>query len=290
MALSGKMQGAVEPLTPADIRHFITCLGQQAQDDINWSENVKEPADSEAFALESIFVICNSGMKNTVAMGIFKRCAAALQKGSAVFEVFKHPGKAAAIEHIWAHRHALFADYLAATDKLAYLETLPWIGSITKFHLAKNFGANVAKPDIHLQRMADRQGCTVELLCAGLAEATGYRAATIDVILWRAAANGIIDSKTGRIAMSSANDDSASSTEDIQGGDCPPVGLFSGLIKSHAESIEVDVDDPATCSVCGCTDRHACQGGCYWVSVDRVSRTGVCSSCSSKTAPSNVLS
>lgn len=35
----------------------------------------------------------------------------------------------------------------------------------------------------------------------------------------------------------------------------------------------------ATCSGCGCTDDRACAGGCSWLAVDRVARTGICSNC-----------
>lgn len=34
-----------------------------------------------------------------------------------------------------------------------------------------------------------------------------------------------------------------------------------------------------TCRGCGCTDRHACPGGCSWVLLDLGMATGVCSSC-----------
>lgn len=34
-----------------------------------------------------------------------------------------------------------------------------------------------------------------------------------------------------------------------------------------------------TCRGCGCTDDHACQGGCHWVLLDVNSPTGVCSTC-----------
>lgn len=37
----------------------------------------------------------------------------------------------------------------------------------------------------------------------------------------------------------------------------------------------------STCIHCGCTDTHACDGGCYWARVDRVSGFGVCSACPS---------
>ena len=36
----------------------------------------------------------------------------------------------------------------------------------------------------------------------------------------------------------------------------------------------------ATCVACGCTDTHACDGGCSWIWVDRDSGRGRCSNCS----------
>lgn len=37
----------------------------------------------------------------------------------------------------------------------------------------------------------------------------------------------------------------------------------------------------ATCIGCGCTDSHACEGGCWWLRLDRHLRAGVCSQCES---------
>ncbi|TCU34078.1 hypothetical protein [Rhizobium azibense] len=180
-------------------RFIQSALGQQGMDDIAWSENIKPPESAEDFAFEAIFVICNSGMKNTIARRIYDRVAEQISIGKPVREVFGHPGKAAAIETIWLNRADLFARYFTAADKVEFCASLPWIGGITKFHLAKNFGADVAKPDVHLQRLAEREGVTAQLLCERLAEATGYRAATVDVLLWRACANGIINSRTGEV-------------------------------------------------------------------------------------------
>lgn len=186
-------------ITPEQFMHVVHLLGAQATEDIAWAESLKEPEDANRFALEAIFVICNSGMHNKIARVIFNRCDTALSAGRPVFEVFKHPGKAAAIEHIWANKIALFQRFYAAPDRLAFLAELPWIGDVTKYHLAKNFGMNVAKPDVHLQRLADREGCTVHSLCDRLAKATGWRIATVDTLLWRACANDVIDSRTGAI-------------------------------------------------------------------------------------------
>jgi len=35
----------------------------------------------------------------------------------------------------------------------------------------------------------------------------------------------------------------------------------------------------ASCIGCGCTDAQACQGGCWWLAVDRARGRGVCSNC-----------
>jgi hypothetical protein len=191
-------------LSEADFKIIVGLLGEQAQDDIEWSENIQPPATADDFAQEAIFVICNSGMKNTIARKIFEKVIQAINTGQSATTALGHPGKAAAIDDIWRRRVELLAEYLAASDKVEFCSSLPWIGQITKFHLAKNFGADVAKPDVHMQRLADREGCTAQQLCERLAASTGYRAATIDVVLWRACANGILNSRSGEIVAQRA--------------------------------------------------------------------------------------
>jgi hypothetical protein len=177
----------------------VAGLGAQADDDIAWAATCQPPKDEEKFALEVIFVICNSGMKNTVARGIFERVRNAIFMGDSASSVFGHKGKAAAIDLIWRHQATLFFDYCMACDKLAFLESLPWIGRITKYHLAKNFGMQVAKPDVHLQRIADREGCTAQEMCERLARESGLSVIAVDTLLWRACANGLMNSRTGEV-------------------------------------------------------------------------------------------
>jgi hypothetical protein len=177
-----------------DIYRLIKTLGQLATDDIEWSENILPPDGGFDFASEAIFVIANSGMHHTAGRAIYTRVMAALKAGGSAGDVFGHVGKAGAMDTIWRDRDALWAAYMEADDKLAACRALPWVGGITCYHLAKNFGADVAKPDRHLQRLANAAGESVQGLCDRLAAATGYRAATIDLILWRACATGLIDS------------------------------------------------------------------------------------------------
>ena len=165
-------------------------------EDIEWSEAVPPTTSPEEFADHAIYVICNSGMKNSVAEPIYKRCMIALHLGKRVRRVFGHPGKSKAIEQIWRDREVLFVAYLLSSEPVTFLQCLPWIGPITSYHLAKNLGADVAKPDVHLERLARRDKTTTHKLCQRLARESGYRVATIDTVLWRACAEGLLNSTT----------------------------------------------------------------------------------------------
>lgn len=173
----------------------LTAAGY-AEDDIEWSENCAPPDSAEEFATEAIFVICNSGMKHTIAREIFNKCMQAIRAGESTSTVFGHKGKSGAIDAIWKDRQTWFENFLAAEDKVEFCKTIPWIGSITSYHLAKNFGAQVAKPDIHLVRLAERHATSPQELCEAISERTGYKVSTVDLILWRACAIGILDGHT----------------------------------------------------------------------------------------------
>lgn len=166
-------------------------------EEIEWAQNCKPPVDAVAFAREAIFVICNSGMKAAVARGIFNRVMATLEAGESAGAAFNHAGKVGAIDDLWRRRQWFFDAYMARlTDeaRLEFLAGIPWIGTIIKWHLAKNLGMDVAKPDRHLERVAKSCGLSVQVMCEKLAKATGDRVATVDLVIWRACAMGIIDS------------------------------------------------------------------------------------------------
>lgn len=163
---------------------------------IDWSEAIPKPADAEDFAEKAIFVVCASGFKFSIAKPISERCIVALRAGLSSATEFRHPGKQKAIDRIWAEREEMFAAYQAEPDKLRYLMTLPWVGPVTRWHLQKNLGGDHAKPDVHMERLARRDKSNTHKLCRRLARETGYRVPTIDTVLWRACADGLLDSKT----------------------------------------------------------------------------------------------
>ena len=49
-------------------------------DNIDWTERLASPVDAEEFARAAIYVIANSGMKNSVAAPIYDRCIGALEQ------------------------------------------------------------------------------------------------------------------------------------------------------------------------------------------------------------------
>lgn len=71
-------------------------------------------------------------------------------------------------------------------DPLGMLQALPYIGPITSLHLAKNLGFQFAKPDRHLQRLADTLGFSgCDEMCEGFSSITGDSVAVVDTVLWR---------------------------------------------------------------------------------------------------------
>ncbi len=71
-------------------------------------------------------------------------------------------------------------------DPIVTLTTLPFIGSVTAFHLAKNLGLEVVKPDRHLVKLTTRFGYTsADQMCRELSEWTGESVSVIDLALWR---------------------------------------------------------------------------------------------------------
>lgn len=161
-------------------------------DEIAWQEGVSLCHTADDFFREYMWVVLSAGMKNQIARLIENRIYEAIDKGLPISTAFRHKGKVAAIEYVKQHRHQVFARYLASTNSLEFFATLPWIGHITKYHLAKNLGLDVVKPDRHLVRIASTYGIEPGQMCQQLAEQTGCRIGTVDIVIWRAANLGFI--------------------------------------------------------------------------------------------------
>jgi len=107
-----------------------------------------EDEDPENFLFQYAYVVFHSGMKYSIAMNMFEQ----FEKNPSA-TVVSHPGKRKAIQAALQDYGLWFAKLKEAQDKIAFLATLPYLGPITKFHLARNLGINCCKPSrIHLSR------------------------------------------------------------------------------------------------------------------------------------------
>jgi len=173
-----------------DIKHTVMEAGHT--DDIDWCEDVKPCSCAVDFFLEYLWVVCNSGMKYEIAQIIYKKILTAIIGHRDVSEVFNHAGKCKSITFVKDNKESLFKQYGEASDKIAFLSTLPHIGPITKYHLARNLGLDVCKPDRHLERIAGMYDTTPHALCDRLAQITGDRVGTVDIVLWWAGKMGLV--------------------------------------------------------------------------------------------------
>lgn len=149
-----------------------------------------EKQTEDNFFLEYVWVVLNAGMKEQAARGIFERFCQSIRGGNIDFDIIRHPSKRKAIEKTFNHYILHFQNLQAIhgdNAKIEFLETLPWIGPITKYHLARNIGIDTVKPDRHLVRLAEQFGYKSPLeMCRDIQDNIYYtKLGTIDVILWR---------------------------------------------------------------------------------------------------------
>ncbi len=190
--------GRLDPNRYITLRTFLEQLAPEWRDEMIWASSIRAPETAEDFALEAIYVVICSGMKAQVAQRIYNRVSNRLHEGEAVHgsSAYRHKGKAKAIDRLWNERASLFESYSTLAvdaERLAFLGDLPWIGPITRYHLAKNFGLQVIKPDRWLERIAYVHRTTPVALCAHLSKTTGDPFPLVDTVLWRCANLGLIE-------------------------------------------------------------------------------------------------
>ncbi len=108
---------------------------------------------------------------------------------TAALQHFAHAGKIGAIAA--AARVVAEAPFHTLREKIftnpvVELQRFSHIGPITAFHLAKNIGVRVAKPDRHLTRLSQAAGFSqVAELCACIGSFVGDDVSKVDTVLWR---------------------------------------------------------------------------------------------------------
>jgi endonuclease III len=172
--------------------------------EIDWqAERRLDRIDESEFLRESAWTVLSAGFRETVVRRLFVpicdaflglRSAAVIQANRvgcrrAALKVFNNHRKVDAILDI----ASVVADSgfevirrRIQEEDVRFLQTLPYIGSITAFHLAKNLGLPVIKPDRHLQRIAKAAGfSSPREMCELISHRVGEPVQVVDVVLWR---------------------------------------------------------------------------------------------------------
>jgi hypothetical protein len=172
-------------------------------DEITWCSNLdtKTVTTQDVFR-EAAWVIVNSGFREQIARRLFPNLSlcfcdwdpieASKNRDIAVIaalSVFKHRPKIAAIaavaDRLTHQNDETVREYLL-TDPVRWLESFPHVGPITKYHLARNLGVDVAKADRHLMRAADSFGYEcVQKFCEDISQRSGDPVKIVDLVLWR---------------------------------------------------------------------------------------------------------
>lgn len=172
--------------------------------EVNWLKGTSGSKLTESnFLREYAWVVLNSGFREAIVRKHFAYISLAFCDWSSAREISKNAdGCIAAARAVFSHRLKLSAIVQTAMllddwsferfavqlriEGVVFLERLPFIGSITSWHLAKNIGLNVAKPDRHMIRLASKFGYSdVQIMCTDIANVTGDEMSVADLILWR---------------------------------------------------------------------------------------------------------
>ncbi|SUS03282.1 conserved hypothetical protein [uncultured Defluviicoccus sp.] len=187
--------------------------------EVEWHRNsVFENCTETDLLREAAWVILCSGFRERTVRRIFDHvslCFCDWESAEAILAsdpmcrlaarpVFSNDAKLSAIVGVAYHIHTngfarLHADVLRSP--LQELQKLPFIGPVTVWHLAKNLGLNVAKPDRHLVRVSNALGfSSAEHLCTEIAQARDEQQKVVDLVLWRYLADNPTASQTEGLA------------------------------------------------------------------------------------------
>ena len=172
--------------------------------EIDWQDSLCfEDITESDFLRESAWVIFCSGMREATIRGIFPSISDAfLDWRSAqmivsnrfdcrqrALSAFAHERKVEAVlcvaDTVTKMGFEAFREEIR-WHNVSFLQQLPYIGPATSYHLAKNLGLDVAKPDRHLVRVSRALGFdSAQKLCQVIADFTGEKVSIVDIVIWR---------------------------------------------------------------------------------------------------------
>jgi hypothetical protein len=197
-----------EALTSAYIKAKRSVLACGFGHEIVWQRRVRPDELTESTLLrECAWVILSCGMRESVIRRKFADVTRAFLDWTSAglinsnrdecirsaLQHFRNGSKIRAIAETADIVHAkgfkAIRDEIAL-DPIGALKQFPFIGPRTSYHVAKNIGLSVVKPDRHLCRLAALTGHQNPLdLCQEIAQYIGEPVSVVDIVLWRFAAS-----------------------------------------------------------------------------------------------------
>jgi endonuclease III len=172
--------------------------------EIEWQSSLDLSELSEtSFLKELAWVILSAGMKEQVIRGIFPKISLCFFEWKSAeminlkhdeclikaYPLFRNKQKISAI--IESANILITLGFRELKERLLMgdfkaLNMFPYIGPVTAYHLAKNLGLQVAKPDRHLSKISVALGYTdVQGLCSDVSMITGDKIPVVDTVFWR---------------------------------------------------------------------------------------------------------
>lgn len=174
------------------------------RDEISWQESINFDYVTESdFLREHAWVTLSAGMKERVVRNHFRGVTSSFhdfQSAEVIIEnkcacrrlALQHFNNQKKIDAILLMANRIYSEGFDKFKRSLYfnpletLKSLPYIGPVTCFHLAKNIGIQVAKPDRHLTRLASLYGYDdVQRFCNDISLRTGDGVPVVDIVLWR---------------------------------------------------------------------------------------------------------
>lgn len=173
----------------------------------------------EEFAYECFYVVCVAGFKQDYAKAMCNKIINFVKikdqfEIEDLLKLYKNKAKTKAIKNIWDNRKQYqeqFYSLKPLEDKVSFLASLPHIGNITKYHLARNLGLNFVKYDIWIQRLGvalygnidfidkvNNSKLLIEIkefcdkMFDEVQKETNEKVGFIDVVLWRSCQKGLL--------------------------------------------------------------------------------------------------
>lgn len=185
-----------------DIKAWL--IGEGFGPEIDWQADREFGKVTESdFLREAAWVVLSSGFREAVVRRCFSRISNAFLEWRSAEEICEHRdlcekeafaafGNQRKISAIGDIVGKVAVDGIARVKEeirlygVEYLQEFSYIGPVTAYHLAKNLGLGVVKPDRHLVRMARCSGYDSPTdMCEAVETCVGDPVSVVDVVLWR---------------------------------------------------------------------------------------------------------